>query len=188
VKAETKRKDSKLIDTLNNKYFYIGLCILVLIYSISDDRVLNEPNYFVLIRTSLAIALVSMFSYTRYKKFKDYYRRKFKDRLTVILFVGVFFFSIFLLQGIFEIPIALLIKTYAKDSRTETFECDIKTVATTGIDKVHFVFLGKQYVRYLNVQGHKRKELISDFCVKIAAKKSLGGSYYLESIELKQRF
>jgi hypothetical protein len=183
----TNKKDDKLIKTVNNRYFYIILSIIVILCTIIDDHVLNEPRSFFLFRIFLALGIVSIFCYLRYVKFKLYYKRKLRDWLTVILFVGVLTFSVFFIQGFLQIPMGLVIRFYAEDSQTEFFDCRIKNVITTGVDKVIFVFMGKRYSRYLNTQGCPRNVLISDYYVKVAARKSLENSYYVESLEILKK-
>ena len=188
MKNIREKKDHRLTKLLNSKYFYFVLLILLVIYLRNHERILNEPTHFFPIRTLFALFLIGMFSYSRFRKFKNYYKRKLRDRITVIFYVVLHLFFIFLLQGLLDIPIGLAIKSYAKNSKPKIFKCDIKNVNTTGFDKITFVFLGKRYSRYFVIHNHTRKEIISDFYLEVAAKKSLWGSYYLESMELKEKY
>lgn len=180
-------KDTKLNKLLNSRKLYLVILGLIVIYVFIDDKILNEPNSFVIARWTLSTAIVLTFCYSRFAKFKEYYLKLMKSATTVSFSVILISLSIIIFQAVFSIPVDLLIKFYARDSQVEYQKCPINNVVTTGIDKVHFIFLNKTYSQYFETNGHTRKELISNYYLLVGVKKSIGDSYCLESLKLLEK-
>lgn len=180
-------KDKKLISFLSSRKTYFVILVLAFIYLFLNDRILNEPILLKLFKWTISCSIVVIVCYFRYIKFKDFYRKKIKDLAFVIsaLFTTTFF--TILIQGFLSIPINLIIILFSSNSQIEYKKCPIVNVITTGIDKVHFMFEEQRYSRYFEVNGHTREDLINNFVLQVAIKRSIGNTYYIESKELQKK-
>lgn len=181
------QKDHRLNNFLNSRKTYLVLLLLLLVYLFLDDRILNEPFGFTITRYLLACVAVLAFCYSRVVKYRQYYQRKFKDKIFIIAAVLIISLFTIFVQAILSIPTSFLIKLYAKNNPTEYYECKIKNVVTTDIDKVHFIFLNRRYSRYVDLDGQSRKELINNYWLVVGVKRSIANSFYLESVQLKEK-
>jgi hypothetical protein len=186
-KNSINNKDSWLNDFLKSPSLYLVILCIVLIYLFQDDSILNEPPFLFWIRVVLGFIITLIFCYTRFIKFKEYYKRKIGDKVyLVFIAIGITFVTI-LLQTVFAIPTSAMLKYYAKQKPMIFYSCPIKNIITTKIDKVHFIFLDKRYSRYFDIQNHERKDLIANYYLKIGVRKSILNTYYLESMELEKK-
>jgi len=181
------KKDTHLKRILNSRMTYLTLLGLSLLYLFQDDRVLNIPTSIFIITLSVAFLALVLFLLFRFRTYREYYKRKFKDKIYVASLILVVVIFSFILQGIVSIPLNVLIKRNSLDSPIETFECPISNVVTTGIDKIHFVFLGKTYSRYFEVNGLDSKDLIHNYIMEVKVKKSLWDTYFIERMSLKKK-
>ena len=186
-KSQTGKKDTHLQKILNSRMTYIALLGLVLLYRFQDDRILNIPTRIFIITLAVSFFAVMLFLLLRFRAYTEYYKRKLNDKIYIAVLILVIVIFSFLLQGIISIPLNVLIKRNSVDSLTETFECPISNVITTGTDKIHFVFMGSTYSRYFEVNGFDRKDLIEHYILEIEAKKSLWDTYYIERMSLKKK-
>lgn len=179
--------DKKLISFLNSRKTYLAILVLSVIYLFLDDSVLNEPFALKISKWVIAIFFTLVVCYSRFLKFKAYYSRKIRDFIFIIsaLFITALFTIFF--QAILSILTNLTIILFSTNSQVEYRKCPITNVITTGIDKVHFIFEGQKYSRYFEVNEHTREELINNFHLQVGLKKSIGNSYYLESLELQEK-
>lgn len=189
LKSKVKvRKDKKLIRILNSKRTYLILLLPVIAYYLLDAKILNEPVNLILLKALISAAILILFLYARYTKFKEYYiefikQMRFLDSLiclTGLLFTGI------ILQAIISIPLYLFVIAKAQKSDTEYFDCKIRNVVTTGADKIHFEFKGKRYSQKFNTAGYSRKELLNSYHLKVAVKKSIANMYVLENLKLER--
>ena len=187
MKKNENLVDYKLKILLNSRKTYLIILLLLAVYFVQGDNVLNEPWLFFCIKLFLALTAVSIFCYIRFRKFRQYYLRKIKDKFFAIATIIGLSLAIIWLQTILSIPMNLIISFYSRNNEVEYHNCRIQNVITTGFDKIHFVFLNKQYSRYFSLDGHTRRELIDNYWLTIAVKKSIAGTYYLEKIGLQAK-
>lgn len=182
------RKDKKLRRILNSKRTYLILLLPVITYYFLDTQILNEPVNLISLKALISAIVLILFLYARYTKFKEYYvefikQMRFLDSL--ICLAGLLFTGI-ILQAIISIPLYLFIIAKAQKSDTEYFDCKIRNVVTTGIDKIHFEFKGERYSRNFNTAGYSRKELLNNYHLEIAVKKSIANMYVLENLQIEK--
>lgn len=186
-KDKVKGKDTYFENLLNSKYMYLIMLILVVLYLYGDDKVLNLPKSLFIIKFCISLIILIIFLYTRFKKFEDYYRRKFKDKVYLFsLIFGLLLFS-FIFQSFFNIPINYLIKYSAKKNSIETFDCDITNAVTTNIDKIHFKFLNEKYSRYYNINDYEREDLIKNYKLVLKVQPSIFNTYYINEMNLEKK-
>jgi hypothetical protein len=181
------KKDNRLNNILNSRKTYLIILLLLLVYLFLDDRILNEPLSFKITKYILAAFIVLAFCYSRFVKFRQYYQRKFKDKVFVIGAVLIISLFTIFVEAILTIPTNFFIRLNAKNNPVEYYECQIRNVVTTGIDKVHFIFLDRRYSRYVDLNGRSRKELINNYLLVVGVKRSIANSFYLESAQLKEK-
>lgn len=180
-------QDKKLNQILNSNKTYIILLFFVLFYLFQDDKILNKPYWLFWTNSIVSFILISAFCIWRFMKFKQYYVEKFRSKFFVFLFlIGIVILTI-LSQAIISIPINFLIKSTAKDSNIEYFECKITNVVKTGIDKIHFTFLNRKYYRYFNVTNYDRKDLLNNYYLQIGVKKGCLDTYLIESMDFIEK-
>ncbi len=180
-------KDKKLNKLLKSKRSYLLILLLIVAYLFLDDRILNEPMWWVWIKISVAAILIALFLHSRYKKFKEYYIGLLKNLewIEYLIYSVGLSFAVILLQAVLSIPVYLIVIIQSEKSETEYFSCRITNVVTTGIDKIQYQFKTSKHSNYFNVNGHNRKELIEDYYLEAAVKKSFGDVYVLKSLQLQ---
>lgn len=181
------KADTNFKKVVNSKITYLILLIFLLVYLYGDDRVLNIPLSFFIFKLVITLLVISLLLFWRYTKYKDYYRRKFKDKIYVIsLIVIVSVFSI-IIQGIFNIPLNYVIKYKAQNEPLEVYNCEITNVITINIDKIHFKFKGKSYSRYFEVNEYERTELMNNFYLQLQVQKTFWNIYYINGMDIRKR-
>ena len=184
---KSKTKDIYFENLLNSKYMYLIMLILVILYLYGDDKVLNMPKYLFVIKFIICLNILIIFLYSRFKKFKDYYKRKFKDKIYLTaLLIGVIVFSL-IFQSFLNIPINFLVKNFSKSDRVEVFDCEITNAITTNIDKIHFRFLNEEYSRYYNINEYERIDLIQNHKLVLKVQPSIFNTYYIKEMNIEKQ-
>lgn len=180
-------KDKLFEKILNSKGIYIIFLLGVIINLFGYDKILNIPIWLSFTKVFLTFSFIVIFFISRYVKYREYYKKKFKDKFYIMGFVtGVIILSL-IGQSFLNIPINLIIKTKAKDSSKEKFKCEITNVITTNSDKLHFVFLDRDYSRYFNLKSYNRNELEDKYYLEIEARKSIFKTYYVDNIKIVKK-
>ncbi|MCZ8319749.1 MAG: hypothetical protein O9303_13185 [Silanimonas sp.] len=160
---------------------------LVVLYLYGDDKVLNMPKYFFVIKFTACLIILIIFIYSRFKKFKSYYKKKFKDKIYLTaLFVGLNVFSL-IFQSFLSIPINFLVKYFSKNDRVEVFDCEITNAITTNIDKIHFKFLNEEYSQYYNINEYEREDLIKNHKLVLKVQPSIFNTYYIKEMNIEKK-
>lgn len=182
-----QKKDTNLLKALNSKITYVLLLAIILIFSFLDDKILNEPQILIFTEYLIAAVAVFVFLFSRVKKFPVYYKQLIKGlvKVDIIIVIAGIVISTIILKAVLSISTSVMIRIYSKKNPVEYYNCDIKNVITTNVDKVHFIFLNKKYSRYFNVNGYERRDLIDNYYLRVGVKKSLFNTYYLESADLQ---
>ncbi|UAY52049.1 hypothetical protein [Ferruginibacter albus] len=181
------KKDRFVFKLLNSRKFYLVVLVFILWYLFQSCRVLNEPAYFFVSRLGIALVLIISFCLNRYRKFETYYARKIKDKVYVAaLIIEIAFYSL-LFSFILDIPFNILVKTFAKENKIESFDCRITNVEQGKYDYIHFVFLDRKYSRPFDFGSQDRKEILANDYLHIEARRSLLNTYYIESMELVEK-
>lgn len=187
MKNDKFRKDVFIARLLKRRWLYLISAFIVFLYQLTNSKVLNFPRFLSLACLMFSFLVIIVFIYIRYRKYKEYYLRKFRDKFYVLGFVvGIIFFS-GLFQFALRVPINLLIAQSATSSDSEYYDCRIKSVNTIGYDKISFIFLDKRYSRYYSIAGYDLQQLKSSYVIKLEVKKSILDSYFIESFELTTR-
>ncbi len=153
----------------------------------TDSKVLNLPTGLFWIRYSVCVLLLGWLFIFRMRKYKEYYKRKFRDVIHLVgAITGVLFFSL-IFQAVLNIPVNLIIEKYSKQDSYEVYNCEIKSINTIGYDKVTFVFKDKSYSRYYSLAGLKTAEIKKQYQMKLIVAESIYNTYYLKSLELVRK-
>ncbi|HLP37071.1 hypothetical protein [Lacibacter sp.] len=187
MKKDKFKKDMFVVRLLNGRRLYLIILAFIILYLVTSSKILNFPGFLSLACLILSFLVIIVFMYVRYRYYKEYYLRKFRDKFYVLGFVvGIIFFS-GLFQFALRVPINLLIAQSATSSACEYYDCRIKSVNTIGYDKISFIFLDKRYSRYYSIAGYDLQQLKSSYVIKLEVKKSILDSYLIESFELTTR-
>lgn len=176
--------DRGLTKLLELKMLYVIILIVVFIYLYIDSRVINVPRWILRLEFILSILVLIVISMARYFRFRDYYRRKFKDPIFLVAF-GLFFgLFVFLGRAVLRIPVALYFVQMAQGSRIEHVECQILNISTLKIDKITYRFNDESYWRYTSLKGLNQTEILNNHKVLLSVKLSAYGAYYIEDFQI----
>jgi len=176
-----------LINLFERKWFLLLLLLFGWLYVFTDKRVLNFPKYISWINFIVCILATLIFLFVRYKKNREYYRRKFRDKISLIFISLVALFWVFTFHFFLNIPVNLVIAKAADKSNYEYYDCKIIHVSTIGVDAVTFIFLNNKYSQYYRMGGYKSQEVERDYVMRLKVKKSILNAYYLINIELVKK-
>lgn len=181
------KKDSFFNDLFSSKWFLLLMAVFLFLYLKTGSKVLNFPKYFVWVSFIIsALAIIILFS-VRYKKHKQYYKRKLQDKLYLFFYLICILFFTFLIHFFLRIPANLIVEKAATNSDVEYYNCEIKSVTTVGYDKISFIFLKNKYSRFYSIAGYNSQELKSDYMIKLEVKKSILDAYYVTKFELVKK-
>lgn len=188
IRKSKIKKDASLIKFFNSKAIYVLIFLALLVYLFQDAKILNRPFYLVFILYLIALGIVILIFIFRYRKYRQYYTQEIREFLfldKIILITGVVLLVI-VIESILSIPVDFAIKKYSKAESIAYYDCKITNVITTGVDKIHFIFLDRRYSRYFNVNGFSRRELIDNYYIELEVRQSIFNTYYIESMSLKK--
>lgn len=178
------KTDRGLTKLLESKMLYLILLMVVFIYLYFDSRVINTPRWILKLEFALTILVLIGISIARYFRFRDYYRRKFKDAIFLIAFCFFFGLLLFLGRAVLRIPVDLYFVYMARNSPIERVECEILNVTTLKIDKITYRFNGVSYWRYVSLKGLSRADVLENHRVLLSVKLSAHGAYYIENFQI----
>jgi hypothetical protein len=179
-----EKKDTFTKDFFNSSRFIWVLLICILTYWYLSNSVINLPDYFFGFKIVLTLLFYSCFIIWRYLKYKEYYKRKLKDRIYVSFMIIILTVFTFIGQGIVETPFSAYIIYKSKKNPLEKIECEITNCYHQGIQ---FVYNGKRYSRYFNSREKEYDSVIKNYSLILNARPSVLGTYYIESFFLKQK-
>jgi|GEM_PF-2490161 hypothetical protein len=178
------KRDIFLNKFLNSKLNIIILLVGVLIYNFERNRILNTPKWLTILLILLTFSTILIFLFFRYRKFKEYYKSRLKDKFYVSGFVlGILIFTL-ICQSFFWIPLNYYIKFKSKNNEQMEFRSEITNVFTTGYNRIDYSFKREIYSAYLDLTLYDKKELTDKYYLLIKAKKSIFGIYYVNSFEI----
>jgi hypothetical protein len=181
------KRDIFLNKFLNSKLNIIILLVGVLIYNFERNRILNTPKWLTILLILLTFSTILIFLFFRYRKFKEYYKSRFKDKFYVSGFVlGILIFTL-ICQSFFWIPLNYYIKFKSKNNEQMEFRSEITNVFTTGYNRIDYSFKREIYSAYLDLTLYDKKELTDKYYLLIKAKKSIFGIYYVNSFEINNK-
>lgn len=185
VTSRKKRKTDKAITKLlESKILYLVLLVLAFMYLYLDSRVINVPRWIYQLEFVVSFLALTGVSLARYFKFRDYYRRQFKDAIFLIAFSLFLVLLLFLGRAVLRIPVAAYLTYVAKDSPIEQVECEIVNVSTLKIDKITYRFNKESYWRYISLNGLSRTQILKNYKVLLSARLSTYGAYLIEDFQM----
>ena len=172
---------------LNSKFLYIGLFVLVIFYRYQDYAILNKSEYINIATIITSTISLLLFFGCRYSIYSFYYNKKLKDNAyKLFLIVGICIFSL-IFSALLTIPINITIKKYSQKNTIESFNCEITNCTTFKYDKIQFKFLNKRYSINYNIKNRDSRDVINNYYLKVSARKSIWGTYYVERYNLIKR-
>ena len=184
------RKDPFISKIFESKIILFLLGGFTLFAYILDSSILNneETVSLFIIRYIVAFLLIIFFLWFRYKKYTDYYCSILKDKIYFIASVLLIISYTFWGQYLISIPVNMVIKSKAINSPIEIYDCEITPIRLNkSIPNIRYLFLNHEYSARINHRGISDEDLDSLYLLEISVRKSLCGTYCVESYKLKRR-
>jgi hypothetical protein len=176
------RRDKKIGEILNSKWFYIVLLLLALITYKQHGLIINKPIILIYFKFLFSFSLLISILIWRYIKFKAYYQRKLRDKTyLVFLIVSSIIFTVYI-SYLVDLPLNYVLKVNSKKQSTKIVYCDIINYTDFKKDIVTYKFNGRTYRYYLDINGSS-EDVIKYYKLQITLKSTLMGAYVIETIK-----
>ncbi|MCX2739502.1 hypothetical protein [Pontibacter anaerobius] len=183
-KKQYQTSDTRAKKLLSSKGLYFVVLLLSILALYYKGAIINEAKLLKYMKVSASITLLFSLFIWRFLKFKDYYLRKFKDRLYVVYFIVAFGMSSWLLSEIIGVPLDYYLIHESRVEPTKTIDCEIVSYTRKKKDKVTYRFKGELYNHYMVIPDERVTDVSQKYMVRLRVKPTLFEAYYVESIKL----